>query len=69
MFFFVNLVIILSFFSNLSSFNYLAFSMPALGLYINFFGEILYFYYYSLLRNFGYFFLAYYSVILLLNTV
>ena len=67
--FFINLVTTLSFSFNLSSFNYLAFSMPALGLYINFYSEVLYFPYYSLLGNFGYLFLAYYLVILLLNAI
>ena len=65
----MNLVTTLSSFFNLSSFNYLAFSMPALGLYINFFSKILYFYYYSLLGNFEYPFLAYYSAIFLLNII
>ena len=51
--FFINLVTTLSSFFNLSSFNYLAFSMPALGLYISFYGEVLYFPYYGLLGNFG----------------
>ena len=55
-FFSANLVTILSFFSNLSFFNYLAFSVPTLGLYINFFGEVLYFYCCGLLGNFKYFF-------------
>ena len=48
----VNLVTALNSFSNLSSFNYLAFSIPILGLYINFFSKVLYFYYYSLLEKF-----------------
>ena len=58
-FFFINLVITLSSFFNLNSFNYLAFSVPALGLYINLFSKVLYFYCYSLLRNFRYLLLAY----------
>ena len=65
----VEYVTALSFSFNLSSFNYLAFSVPALGLYINFYSEVLYFLYCSLLENFGYFFLAYYLVIFLLNAV
>ena len=69
MFFFINLVTALSSFFNLSSFNYLAFSIPALGLYVNFFSKVLYFYYYGLLGNFKYPLLAYYLAILLLNTV
>ena len=69
MFFSANLVIALSFFSNLSFFNYLALSVPTLGLFIDFFGKVLYFYCCSLLGNFGYFFLAYYLVILLLNAI
>ena len=69
MFFSANLVTALSSFSNLSSFNYLAFSIPALGLYINFFSKILYFYYYGLLGNFKYPFLACYLAIFLLNAV
>ena len=69
MFLSVNLVITLSFFSNLSFFNYLAFNMPTLNLYVNFFSKVLYFYYCNLLGNFKYPLLVYYSVILLLNTV
>ena len=69
MFFSVNLVTTLSFSSNLSSFNYLALSVPALGLFMDFFSKVLFFYCYSLLENFGYPFLVYYSVILLLNAV
>ena len=65
----MNLVTALSFFFNLSFFNYLALSVPILGLYINFFSKILYFYCYGLLGNFKYPFLAYYLVILLLNTI
>ena len=63
MFLSTNLVITLSSSFNLSSFNYLALNMPALGLYVNFFSEVLYFYYYSLLGNFRYPFLAYYLAI------
>ena len=59
----INLVIALSSFSDLSSFNYLALSMLTLGLYVNFFDKVLYFYYYGLLGNFKYPFLAYYLVI------
>ena len=44
------------FFFNLNSFNYLALSMPALDLYINFLSKVLYFYYYSLLGNLKFFF-------------
>ena len=69
MFLFANLITALNFSFNLSSFNYLTLNMPALGLYVNFFSEVLYFYYYSLLGNFKYSFLAYHSVILLLNAV
>ena len=69
MFFFINLVTALSFFSNFSSFNYLALNIPTLGLFINFFSEVLCFYYYGLLGNFRYPLLAYYLAILLLNTV
>ena len=69
MFFFINLVTALKKNFNLSFFNYLAFSIPALGLYINFFNKVLYFYYYGLLENFKYPFLAYYLVIFLLNAV
>ena len=69
MFFFINLVTTLSFFFNFSSFNHLAFSVFVLGLYVNFFGKVLYFYYYGLLGNFKYPFLAYYLVIFLLNAV
>ena len=65
----MNLVTALSFFFNLSSFNHLAFSVPALGLYVDFFSKILYFYYCGLLGNFGYSFLAYYLVIFLLNAI
>ena len=65
----MNLVTTLNSFFNLSSFNYLTFSMPALGLYINFFSKVLYFYRCGLLGNFKYLFLAYYSIILLLNAV
>jgi hypothetical protein len=54
---------------NFSSFNYLAFSVPALGLYITFFSKVLCILYYGLLGNFKYPFLAYYSLILLLNTI
>ena len=43
--------------------------MSTLGLYINFFSEVLYFYYYGLLGNFKYRLLAYYLVIFLLNTI
>ena len=63
MFFFINLVTILSFFYNLSSFNYLAFSVSALGLYIGFCSKVLYFPCCGLLGNFGYFYLAYYLAI------
>ena len=69
MFLFVNLVTALSFFSDLSSFNYLAFSIPALGLFVDFFNRVLYFYYCGLLENFRYPFLACHSAIFLLNTV
>ena len=69
MFFSANLVIAPSSSSNLSSFNYLAFSMPALGLYISFYSKVLYFLYYSLLGNFKYPFLACYLTILLLNII
>ena len=68
-FFSTNLVITPSSFSNLSSFNYLTLSIPILGLYINFYSEILYFPYYSLLGNFKYPLLACYLAILLLNTI
>ena len=69
MFFSANLVTVLSFFFNLSFFNYLALSVPALGLYIDFFGEVLYFYCRGLLGNFRCFFLACYLAILLLNII
>ena len=69
MFLSANLVTVLSFSSDLSFFNYLAFSVPTLGLHINFFGEILYFCCCGLLGNFGYFFLAYYLAIFLLNAI
>ena len=69
MFFSANLVTALSSSFNLSSFNYLALNIPILGLYINFFDKVLYFYCYSLLENFKYPLLAYYSIILLLNAV
>ena len=68
-YFFINLVITLSSFFNLSSFNYLAFSIPTLDLYISFLGKVLYFPYYSLLGNFKYPLLAYYLAILLLNII
>ena len=68
-YFSTNLVTALSSFFNLSFFNYLAFSILALSLYINFFSKVLYFYYCILLKNFNYPFLAYYLVILLLNTI
>ena len=68
-FFFINLVTALNSSFNLSSSNYLAFSVPILGLYINFFSKVLYFYYCGLLGNFKYPLLAYYLVILLLNAV
>ena len=55
--------------TTLSSFNYLALSVPALGLYISFLSNILFFYYYSLLGNFGYSLLAYYLAIFLPNAV
>jgi hypothetical protein len=58
--------------SNSSSFNYLALSVPALGLYISFFSIVLCFhccYIIGLLGNFRYPLLAYYSAILLLNAV
>ena len=67
--FFCKLSYYFKFFFNLNFFNYLALNIPALGLFINFFNKILYFYYYSLLGNFGYFFLAYYFIILLLNAI
>ena len=67
--FFINLVTALSSFFNLNSFNYLALGVPTLGLYVNFFSKILYFYYYSLLGNFKYFLLTYYLAIFLLNAV
>ena len=54
--FFYKLSYYSNFFFNLNSFNYLALNMPALGLYINFFGKVLYFYYCGLLGNFRYFF-------------
>jgi hypothetical protein len=54
---------------NLSFFNYFAFSVPALGLYINFFSKVLCILYYGLLRNFKYPLLAYYLAILLLNAI
>ena len=63
-FFFTHLVTALSSFSNLSSSNYLALSVPTLSLYISFLDKILYFPYYSLLGNFSYPLLAYYLVIL-----
>jgi hypothetical protein len=62
----------LSSFSNFSSSNHLALSVPVLGLYISFFGVVLCFYccyIVGLLGNFRYPLLAYYSVILLLNTI
>ena len=68
-FFSTNLITILSFFSNLSSFNHLALSMPALGLYVNFYNEVLYFLYCGLLGNLKYPLLAYYLATLLLNIV
>jgi hypothetical protein len=43
--------------------------VPALGLYINFLSKVLYILYYSLLGNFKYPLLAYYSAILLLNII
>ena len=57
------------FFFNLSFFNYLAFNIPALGLYINFYSKILRFFCYSLLGNFKYLFLPCYLAIFLLNTI
>ena len=69
MFFFINLVPVLSSFSNLSSFNYLALGVPALGLYISFLSKALYFPCCSLLGNFRYPLLAYYLAILLLNII
>ena len=48
----MNLVTILKISFNLSFFNYLVFSMPALSLYISFYSKVLYFIYYSLLRIF-----------------
>ena len=69
MFFSANLITTLSSSFNLSSSNYLAFSIPALGLYVNFFSKVLCFYCYGLLGNFRYPLLAYYSIILLLNAV
>ena len=65
----MNLVTTLSSSFDLSSSNYLAFSIPTLGLFMDFFGKVLYFYCYGLLGNFGYLFLAYYFIIFLLNTV
>ena len=69
MFLSVNLVTTLSSFSNLSFFNYLAFNIPTLGLYISFYSKVLCFPYYGLLENFKYPLLAYYLAILLLNTI
>jgi hypothetical protein len=62
-------MVTLSSFSNLSSFNYFTLGVPALGLYINFFSEVLYILYYGLLGNLGYPLLACYLAILLLNAV
>ena len=65
-------MVTLSFFSNFSSSNYLALGVPVLGLYINFFSIVLYFYccyIVGLLGNFGYPLLACYSAILLLNII
>jgi hypothetical protein len=62
----------LSFFSNSSSSNYLALSVPVLGLYISFLSVVLCFhccYIVGLLKNFRYPLLACYSAIFLLNTV
>jgi hypothetical protein len=64
MFFLANYISALSFFSNLSSSNYLVLSMPFLGLYINFLSKILYILCYSLVGNFRYPLLAYYLAIL-----
>ena len=57
------------FFFRFSSSNYLALSMPTLGLRVNFFSKVLYALYYSLLGNLRYPLLAYYLVILLLNAI
>jgi hypothetical protein len=65
-------VVTLSSFFNFSSSNYLALSMPVLGLYISFLSIVLYFYccyIIGLLKNLKYPLLACYSVILSLNTI
>ena len=69
MFLSMNLVTALKSSSYLSSSNYLALSMPALGLYINFFSKVWYIYCCCLFKNFKYPHLAYYSLIHLLNPV
>jgi hypothetical protein len=64
--------VILSSSFNFSFSNYLALSVPALGLYFNFLGIVLYFHCYyiiGLLGNLRYPLLAYYSTILSLNAI
>jgi hypothetical protein len=65
-------MVTLNSFSNFSFSNYLALSVPVLGLYISFFSVVLCFHYcciIGLLGNFTYPFLAYYLAILLLNAI
>ena len=69
MFFFINLVTALKSSSYSSSSNYLVLSVPALGLYVNFYSEVRCIHYCYLFRNFGYPYLAYYAQICLLNSI
>ena len=69
MFLSVNLVAALKSSSYLNSSNYLALGVPALGLYINFLNKVWCIHCCYLFGNFGYPYLAYYSLILLLNPI